>query len=158
MGPPTPHRPLAPRVALAVTVLLVALILVLRYFLPLTPATRPYEFGNGVRVVLLSISHTREDGADLVTWGVTVNNPTDADLVLRPTATCRHGVPPRDAGVPGSPAEPAESVVVPAHQSASWADSCPSPASGRWWLYTLELNETAGDDRYPPVTIAGKAH
>lgn len=173
-GPPDAFRPTPPgrlmpsetdrrwlgKVGTILGALVVALLPVfaLARFFPLVPANHMFVFDNGVAVQLLSIRTENVEGDDHVTWTVSVMNSTGADLELVPSTTCRHVFPPRDVGVPGSPADHAEDFEAPAPGSFSWSDSCPSPGSGRWWLYTLSFEDRTGELRYPTVTFAGKAH
>lgn len=149
-------RRYAPRIALTVVVLFVVLVFAVRYLV--VPANRSFDYGNGVRIQLLSISHEEVDGVDQVSWSVEMINGTDVPLDLSATSTCRYGVPPRDAGALGTPKGRGEGIEVPEFQATGWPDACPSPKSGRWWYYTLELEDNAGELRFRTVTFAGKAH
>lgn len=146
----------APWITLTVVVLFVVLVLAVRYLV--VPANRPFECDNGVRIQLLSISHEEVDGVNHVSWSIEMRNQTDAPLDLSATATCRHGVPPRDVGDSGAPRGRVESIEVLELQATSWSDACPSPESGRWWYYTLRLEDNTGELRFRPITFAGKAH
>lgn len=149
-------RRLAPWTALALVALFVCLVLAARYLL--VPANRSFEYGDAVRFQLLSISSERVDGEESVTWGVEVINSTDGPLVLDLSSTCRSALPPRRSGPSALAERSGERVLIPQYQAKSVADSCPSPGSGRWWAYTLTLDDPTGDLGSHSVTFAGKAH
>lgn len=149
-------RTWALRGTVTVLALLVIAALVVVYLL--VPANRSFEYDNGVRIRLLSISHSQVDGVDVITWSVELGNGTEGPLDLDAFGTCRHGVPPRSVDGPGSPTEHGESVEVQELRSTSWGVTCPSPESGRWWYYTLDLVDRTGEHDFRTVTFAGKAH
>ncbi|WP_150254506.1 hypothetical protein [Nocardiopsis deserti] len=149
-------RRLAPWVALTLVAVLTALVLGAGYLL--VPANRPFEYGGGIRLQLLSISHGNVNGEERVTWGVQVINGTGAPLDLSFSSTCRYGVPPRQSGLSALAERGGERVRLPAGLVTSVADSCPSPASGRWWAYTLTLESDTGDVGSRTVTFMGRAH
>ena len=158
-----PKKTTAPRKALIITVALSLSAIGLTYLVPLVvpvvPADRSHEFANGVHVQLLSISHTREDGEHRVTWGADIRNGTESDLTLDlTTSTCRFGAPPRESGPSRTALEGAETLVIPRGHTGGWEESCPSPDSGRWWVYTMRLDDPTGEHRFPPLTLAGRAH
>lgn len=157
-----PREPTAPRNALLITVALTLAAIGLTYLVPLVaplvPADRSHEFANGVDVRLLSISHTREGGEHRVTWYTDVRNDTGSDITLDLTSTCRFGAPPRESGPSGTTLEGAETLFVPRGHTHGWRESCPSPDSGRWWVYTMRLEDPTGEHRFPPLALAGRAH
>ncbi|WP_435111863.1 hypothetical protein [Nocardiopsis synnemataformans] len=57
----------APWVALTLVAVLTVLVLGAGYLL--VPANRPFEYGGGIRLQLLSISHENVNGEERVTWG-----------------------------------------------------------------------------------------
>lgn len=162
MSAPT-EKTTEPGKALIVIVALSLAAIGLKYLLPLVvpvvPADRSHEFANGVHVQLLSISHTREDGEHRVTWEASIRNGTEADLTLDlATSTCRFGTPPRESGPSRTTLEGAETLVIPRGHTGGWEESCPSPDSGRWWVYTMRLDDPGGEHRFPPLTLVGRAH
>ncbi|MEU3307479.1 hypothetical protein [Nocardiopsis sp. NPDC006832] len=148
----------APRKALIVTVALTLSVIGLKFLVPLVapiiPADRPHEFANGLGIRLLSIGHE----GNRVTWYNEIRNGTGSDITLNLTSTCRHGRPPQESGPSGTSLEGAESIVIPWGQTHGWSESCPSPDSGRWWVYTMRLSDPTGEHRFPPLTLAGRAH
>lgn len=144
------------RGTVSVLALLVIAVMVVAYLL--VPANRSFEYDNGVRIQLLGISHAQEDGVDVVTWDVELKNNTGGPLTLDASGTCRHGFPPRTVDGPGSPTEDGEDIKVGEALTTSWAVTCTSPESGRWWYYTLDVVDQAGEHDFRTVTFAGKAH
>ena len=146
------------RKALPYTALLcLFLVAALLRFGPLVPADRTFEFDDGFRVRLLGIRTVEVEGAEHVTWTVAAANATHDDLALIPRTTCRHLLWPRDAGVEGAPVAHEEVFEVPAGQSSTWSDSCPSPGPGRWYLYSLSFEDPSGRERHPTAVFVGKA-
>jgi hypothetical protein len=148
-------RRFAPWIALTLVIVLISIVGGARYLL--VPADRPFEYGGGVRLQLLSISHENVDGQDRVTWGIEIINGTGRPLDLDLSSTCRYAVPPRESGPSALAERGGERVELPKHLATGVADSCPSPSSGRWWAYTLTLDNT-GDIGSRTVTFMGKAH
>ena len=157
-----PKKNSAPRNALIITVASTLLAIGLGHLVPLVaplvPADRSHEFANGVSVRLLSISHTHEGGEHRVTWENNVRNGTDSDITLDLTSTCRLGTPPRESGPSGTALEGAQTLTIRSGWTEGWSESCPSPDSGRWWVYTMRLDDPSGEHRFPPLTLAGRAH
>jgi len=149
-------RRLAPWTALTLVTVFIAVALGARYLL--VPANRSFEYGSGIRLQLLSISHEKVNGEERVTWGVEVVNGTGGPVDLSFSSTCRNALPPGDAGPSALAQRGGERVSLPEHLAAGVADSCPSPGSGRWWLYTLTVEDNTGDAGSRTVTFAGRAH
>ncbi|MEV2279159.1 hypothetical protein AB0I72_26620 [Nocardiopsis sp. NPDC049922] len=149
-------RRLVPWTALTLVVLSLTAILGSRHLL--VPASRPFEYGDGVRLQLLSISHENTDGEERVTWEVEIINGTGQPLELSLSSTCHHALPPFESGPSALAERGGERVSLPEHLTTSVADSCPSPELGRWWIYTLTLEDDTGDIGSRTVTFTGKAH
>ena len=149
-------RRLAPWTALTLVIVFITIVLSAKYLL--VPANRPFEYGDGIRLQLLSISHENIDGEERVTWGVSFINGTGAPLDLSLSSTCRYAVPPRESGPSALVERGGERISLPEHLATSVADSCPSPESGQWWAYTLTLEDNTGDVGSRTVTFMGKAH
>ncbi|GHC74651.1 hypothetical protein GCM10007079_09060 [Nocardiopsis terrae] len=149
-------RRFAPRIALTLVILFVVLVLAARHLL--VPANRSFEYGDGIRLQLLSISHEDVDGQERVTWGVEVINGTDGPLDLSLSSTCRHAVPPLESGPSDLAERNGEEVSLSAGLATDVADSCPSPRSGSWWVYTLTLEDETGGVGSRTVTFTGRAH
>lgn len=150
-------RRFAPWIALVLVILFVTLVLGARSLL--VPANRPFEYGDGIRIQLLGISHEDVGGEERVTWGVEVINGTGRPLDLSVSSTCRHAASPWEESGPSALAERGgEEVGLPALLATSVADSCPSPESGRWWVYTLTLEDHTGGTGSRSVVFAGRAH
>ncbi len=145
----------APWTALTLVVLL-CLVLVARSIL--VPANRLFAYGDGVRLQLLSIVTEGVDGEDRVAWSVAVNNGTGQTLDLSLSSTCRSAVSPLGSGPSALAVRGGERVRVPAPESVTVADSCPTPGSGRWWVYTVTLEDESGALGSQSVTFAGRAH
>ncbi|MGW5879094.1 hypothetical protein ACWFMI_21355 [Nocardiopsis terrae] len=148
-------RRFAPRIALTLVILFVVLVLVAGHLL--VPANRSFEYGDGIRLQLLSISHEDVDGQERVTWEVEVVNGTDGPLDLSLSSTCRHAVPPLESGPSALAERNGEEISLPAGPATGVADSCPSPRSGWWWVYTLTLEDETGGAGSRTVTFAGRA-
>lgn len=152
----------APCNALIITVASILTAIGLKFLVPLVaplaPADQSHRFANGLGVQLLSISHTHEGGEHRVAWETSVHNGTGSDITLDLTSTCRFGAPPRESGPSRTALEGARTLTIRSGWSSGWSDSCPSPESGRWWGYTMRLDDPTGELRFPPLTLAGRAH
>ncbi|MFJ9554214.1 hypothetical protein ACIRPH_10375 [Nocardiopsis sp. NPDC101807] len=149
-------RRLAPWTALTLVLALIILGVGARYLL--VPANRPFEYGDGIRLQLLSISHEDVGGDARVTWEVSLINGTGEPLDLDLTSTCRHAASLRESGPSALAERGGEGVSLPAHLATGVSDSCPSPESGRWWAYTLTLEDGTGGNGSRTVTFMGRAH
>ncbi|MEU0236223.1 hypothetical protein ABZ234_00890 [Nocardiopsis sp. NPDC006198] len=149
-------RRLAPWTALTLVLALIILAVGARYLL--VPANRPFEYGDGIRLQLLSISHEDVGGEERVTWEVSLLNGTDEPLDLNLASTCRYAASPRESGPSALAERGGERVSLPAHLATGVTDSCPSPESGRWWAYTLTLEDNTGENSSRTVTFMGRAH
>jgi hypothetical protein len=136
-------------------ILFTALVLVARHLL--VPADRPFEYGGGVRLQLLSISHENVDGQERVAWKVEIINGTGRPLDLSLSSSCRRAVPPRGSGPSGLAERGGHRLSLPEGLAEGVSDSCPSPGSGRWWVYTLTLEDNAADAGSRTVSFAGRA-
>ncbi|NYJ32506.1 hypothetical protein [Nocardiopsis aegyptia] len=152
----TPVRRFAPWTALALVVLLIVVVLGAGFLV--VPADRSFEYGGEVRVQLLSIDHETVGGDERVTWKVSVVNGTGGPLDLNLSSTCRHAVPPLESGPSALAEQGGATLSLPEHQGGGVADSCPSPESGRWWAYSLTLEDGSGDIAPRTVTFMGRAH
>lgn len=157
-----PRKTTAPRNALIITMASILLAIGLKVLvplvMPLVPADQSHRFTNGLRVQLLSISHTHEGGEHLVTWETSLHNGTGSDITLDLTSTCRFGAPPLESGPSRTTMEGAETLTIRSGRISGWSESCPSPDSGRWWVYTMRLDDPTGELRFPPLALAGRAH
>lgn len=152
-------RRFAPWIALALVTVFVSLALGVRYLL--VPADQAFEYGDGIRIQLLGISHEVVDGEERVTWGVEIMNGTGEPLDLEVSSTCRHAASPWESAPSGLAERGGERVRLPPPIAASVADSCPSPESGRWWVYTLTLEDGTGGTGGAgsrSVVFVGRAH
>lgn len=93
-----------------------------------------------------------------MTWKIEIINGSGSPLDLSLSSTCRYAMPPLESGRSTLTEQGSERLSLPVNLSTSVTDSCPSPESARWWVYTLTLEDHADNIGSRTISFTGKAH